>query len=410
MAIPHLSVKILSRSNGQSAIAAASYRSGEAIYNELEKKTHDFTRKQDVLYKEIMSPEGYPDWVHDRQVLWNKVEATEKRKDAQLARNITIALPRELDAEQNKELMHGFIRENFIDQGMIADLCIHNARASDGGKNPHAHILLTMREFNGSGFGKKNREWNDVKLLEKWRDSWEEHVNHHLEKAGHDARISMQSYEKQGLDKEATDHMGPAAAQLEEQGIETAVGNHNRKVKQNNTVRDILQDQLEGEAETDLEAGAAEAVQEEQISPDEAKYQAKLAEIHETQQETLERHFMETLLLDSATGDDRFANEKKKEHDAALTCLSEISISGSSADSQNESDVQTAREKHESALRDYMSTVLHRSVQANVELYSRIERFIDRSREVGRSIFDRFTSWTDRERQREEKQERDHER
>lgn len=408
MAIPHLSVKILSRGNGQSAIAAASYRSGEAIYNELEKKTHDFTRKQDVLHKEIMSPDGMPDWVHDRQALWNKVEATEKRKDAQLARNITVALPRELSDEHNKELIRGFVRENFVDQGMIADVCIHDARASDGGKNPHAHVLLTMREFNGTDFGKKNREWNDIKLLEKWRDSWEEHANRELEKAGLEQRINMKSYEKQGINKEATSHLGPEAAHLEEHGIETEIGNQNRKVKHNNAIREIIQGQ---EAEfiqpdNDLVIEAVEILQEPQIAPPEVQNQAGLKELLEAQQKTLQAHSMEAMWLSSADGDSRFANEKKKEQDAALARLEEINTTTSGGDDR----VQAAREKHESVLRNYMQTVFHRSVQANVELYSRIERFMEKTREVGKGIFDRFTSWTARERQREERKEREYER
>ena len=416
MAIPHLSVKILSRANGQSAIAAASYRSGEAIYNELEKKTHDFTRKQDVLHKEIISPDGLPDWVHDRQTLWNKVEATEKRKDAQPARNINIALPRELSDEQNKELMRGFIHENFVNQGMIADMCIHDARANDGGKNPHAHVLLTMREFNGTGFGKKNREWNDVKLLEKWRDSWEEHANRELAKAGHDSRISMKSYEKQGIDKEATSHLGPEAAHLEEQGIETQIGNQNRKVKQNNAIREIIQGQEEEreQFDSDLDAEVEKPHEEQHNEPPESRFEAKLAEILEAQQKTLHGHSLETLRLSSGDGDSRFANEKKKEQDAALARLEAINTATSGGDDRagagTDSSAQAARERHEGVLRGYMQTVFHRSVQANVELYSRIERFVEKTKEVGKSIFDKFTSWTDREQQKEETKERDYER
>lgn len=244
MAIPHLNVKIITRSAGQSAIASAAYRSGEALYNESEKKTHDYTRKEDVRHTEIMAPSDAPSWVNDRQTLWNTVEAGEKRKDARFARTMTLALPREMDVKQNLELVREYVQNNFVKHGMVADIAIHEARSNDGGKNPHAHIMLTMRDIAPDGFSeKKNRTWDKKELLVSWRDSWEEHTNRHLEMAGHDTRISMQSYETQGKDQVPTIHMGPEASALEEQGIETRRGNRNREITQENARRGSAKEQ-----------------------------------------------------------------------------------------------------------------------------------------------------------------------
>lgn len=238
MAIPHLSAKVISRAQGQSVIAAAAYRSGEALYNQQENKTHDYTRKEDIVFKDILTPEDAPAWAKAREQLWNTVEQTEKRKDAQLARSLTLALPRELDRAQNAALVKAYVVENFVAHGMIADICLHESRANDGGKNPHAHVLLTLREVSSDGFGKKNREWNRTEILANWRNSWESYVNHFLAQAGHDARISMKSFADQGIDKEPTIHIGYVAGNLEKQGIETDRGNRNRKKKHKNTLKE----------------------------------------------------------------------------------------------------------------------------------------------------------------------------
>jgi len=97
-----------------------------------------------------------------------------------VAREVEVALPVELTADQQRELVLGFVRSQLVDAGMVADIAIHHA----DGDNPHAHILLTMRDIGPDGFG-KNRAWNDKQLLEIWREQWAEHTNRALEKAGH---------------------------------------------------------------------------------------------------------------------------------------------------------------------------------------------------------------------------------
>src|SRR5882757_10475620 len=122
MAIYHLSAQIISRKEGRSAVAAAAYRAGENLYDERIGKVFDYTRKQGVEYSEILAPPEAPSWVHDRQSLWNAVERAEKRKDAQLAREIEIGLPRELSKDQQVSLLREFVKTTFVSQGMVADV------------------------------------------------------------------------------------------------------------------------------------------------------------------------------------------------------------------------------------------------------------------------------------------------
>lgn len=248
---PHFDVQVISRRAGQSVVAAAAYRSGEVLTDERAGKTFDYSRKEDVVHAEIMAPAGTPDWANNRAMLWNKVEASEKRKDAQLARNIIAALPRELDQAQNLALMRGYIQENFIAKGMIADFAIHESEAGDGLKNPHAHILITMRPLAGDEFGKKNRDWNHKNTLKGWRHSWEELTNKHLELAGSPERLSLKSYEAQGKNKLPQVHLGEDAGNLEKRGIETKKGNHNRKVQHENALIEILAPEYEAELEVE---------------------------------------------------------------------------------------------------------------------------------------------------------------
>lgn len=193
MAIYHLSAKVISRAGGRSSVAAAAYRSGGWLHDVRQDLAHDYSRKGGVVHAEIMAPENAPDWMHDRDRLWNAVEAVEKRKDAQLAREIEVALPRELDRGARLELLRGFVERAFVDRGMIADIAVHEGKARDGHGQPHAHIMLTMRELTGEGFGKKARDWNAPDLLLGWREAWARDANAALERAGRSERIDHRS-------------------------------------------------------------------------------------------------------------------------------------------------------------------------------------------------------------------------
>lgn len=165
MAIYHLSAKVISRAGGRSSVAAAAYRTAGRLRDDRQGLEHDYSRKGGVVHSEIMAPDNAPDWMRDRDQLWNAVEAVEKRRDAQLAREIEVALPRELDRGARLELLRGFVQREFVDRGMIADVAIHEGKARDGQSQPHAHVMLTMRELTGEGFGKKDRSWNAPDLL-----------------------------------------------------------------------------------------------------------------------------------------------------------------------------------------------------------------------------------------------------
>ncbi len=212
MAIYHLSGSIISRSQGRSAIASAAYRSGEKLSDEKQGVVHDYSKKQDVVFSDVFLPEGAPEEFKNREVLWNAVEKHEKRKDAQLAREFTISLPRELTIEQNKALITEFVSHEFVAKGMIADVCFHNDLLRDGNRQPHAHVMLTLREVNKEGFGKKVRDWNDKELLLQWRESWSNSTNHHLAINGFDAQIDHRSNEARGIELEPQHKIGPSDA------------------------------------------------------------------------------------------------------------------------------------------------------------------------------------------------------
>ncbi|MDQ0216864.1 ATP-dependent exoDNAse (exonuclease V) alpha subunit [Oikeobacillus pervagus] len=156
MAIYHFSAQMISRSKGQSAVAAAAYRSGERLKDERtdERKSYKREMKPETM---ILAPSHASEWVQNRNRLWNEVEASETRKNSQVAREINIALPRELSKPEQIELIRGYVQKEFIEQGMIADVAIHR----DDQENPHAHVMLTTPEISEEGFTVKNRDWNN---------------------------------------------------------------------------------------------------------------------------------------------------------------------------------------------------------------------------------------------------------
>ena len=224
MAIYHLSAKVISRSVGQSAVAAAAYRSASVLTDERTGRTCDYTRKERVDHTEIMAPEHTPAWMRDRGQLWNAVEKAEKRKDAQLAREVEVSLPRELNREQQIELVREFVLAEFVERGMIADVAIHAPPAKDGEEQPHAHILLTQRVLTAEGFGGKERAWNDKEMLGGWRERWAAKANAALENAGRSERIDHRSLRDQGIDREPTIHHGAAVDRMETAGRATDRG------------------------------------------------------------------------------------------------------------------------------------------------------------------------------------------
>lgn len=147
MAIYHLEAKVISRGVGRSAVAASAYMSCSKIYNEYDGVQHDYTRKQGLVYEQVFLPPQAPTEWKDRGVLWNAVEEAEKTKDSRLAREFVVSLPVELDREQNIALISEYVKDNFVADGMCADVCIHDT----DGHNPHAHIMLTVRPLDKNG-------------------------------------------------------------------------------------------------------------------------------------------------------------------------------------------------------------------------------------------------------------------
>ncbi len=159
MAIYHLQAKVIQRSKGRSVIAAAAYRSAEALYDAELGRTQNFLAKSGVVHSEILLPREAPARWLDRETLWNEVTAVERRHDAVLAREIELALPRELSQAEAIALARDFVREQFVARGMVADLNIHWGQAKDGTPQPHAHVLLTMRRIDPAGGVERRREY-----------------------------------------------------------------------------------------------------------------------------------------------------------------------------------------------------------------------------------------------------------
>lgn len=243
MAQYRLSAQVIGRSSGRSVTAAAAYRSGERIVDERTGEIHDYTRKEGVLHAEILAPEGTPDWMHDRAQLWNAVEAVERRKDAQLAREIQLSLPHELTHDERLALVRGYVQDQHVSRGMIADIAMHAPSAHEEAdhRNYHCHVMLTMRALTNDGFGSKAREWNDKELLEQWREEWAHHQNRALELKGVASRVDHRSLEDQGEFREPQVHLGPIATEIERDGRQSHLGDENRAINKRNGQRaDLL--------------------------------------------------------------------------------------------------------------------------------------------------------------------------
>ena len=234
MAIYHFSAKVIGRASGSSAVASAAYRSALRLGDERLGRDHDFTNKTGVVHSEIMLPEVAPDHLSDRATLWNAVEAGEVRKDAQLAREVEFAIPRELSQEQGITLAREFVQREFVDRGMIADLNVHWDRGADGMTKPHAHVMLTMREVGGDGFGAKVRDWNKTEVLQGWREAWAGQVNQRLAELDINARVDHRSLDAQGIDLEPQHKIGAAAARMAGGGLDAdRLDDHARIAREN---------------------------------------------------------------------------------------------------------------------------------------------------------------------------------
>ena len=215
MAIYSFKMENISRGEGKSSVNSAAYRHRKVFfdYRTGEVCGRKTAHKKDLSFAQIFAPEHTPPaLIVDSETLWNAVEASEKRKDARLAKEFKIALPAELTPEQSIELTAAFVLEHFTKQGIIADVVIHDIN----GRNPHIHIMGTTREVLSTGFSKKVREWDKPETLESWRKGWQNICNGFLVLYGHDERIDHRSIRVQ---YEEALEQATAAATNEEKAI-----------------------------------------------------------------------------------------------------------------------------------------------------------------------------------------------
>lgn len=260
MAIYHLRATMISRSAGRSATAAAAYRSAELIVDQRTGLAFDYRARGGVDHVETLAPADAPDWVLDRAALWNAVELVEMRKNSQVAREVRVALPCELDAAQRLQLVRDFCQREFVNRGMVADIALHAPGREGDERNHHAHILLTTREIGPKGFTIKNRDWNAKELLEGWREAWARDTNYALERCGAETRVDHRTLEAQrveaqeraqearergdeaealretvravSLDRQPLPQLSAGAWQLKERGIEVAAVQVWREIKE----------------------------------------------------------------------------------------------------------------------------------------------------------------------------------
>ena len=284
MAIYRCEFKIISRGSGHRACAAAAYRAGEKIMDERYGATHDYTRKTGVAASFILAPENAPDWMSNRAELWNAVEAVERRKDAQLCREVLLSLPHELTDDQREALVRQFVRDQFVSKGMVADVNIHTHSPSGDERNDHAHILLTTRTLTASSFGPKERSWNSRDFVHDTREAWADAQNRTFEVLGLDLRVDHRSLADQGIDREPEPKLGQHATEAIRNGEPEKA---DRVVQQHETVmeRNAERERLKNERDViDLALARLEKAKGER---DQAEF-AGLAVVHAQQMRNLQ--------------------------------------------------------------------------------------------------------------------------
>ena len=253
----------IKRSAGQSAVAAAAYRSGEKLHSEYYGEDSDYTRKGGVVCSEILLPSHAPPEYAGRETLWNAVEKAERGKKAQLAYSFDIALQNEFSLEENIALARQFLLENFVSRGMVVDFAVHQPDKEDGGiPNPHFHVMCPIRPIEPDGrWGNKQRreyvldeygerirdeagnyvfnavpttDWGKPETLEAWRQVWAGLCNAKFAEKELDCRIDHRSYVRQGVEQIPTVHEGVSVRAMEKKGIPTDKGDFNRWVRSAN--------------------------------------------------------------------------------------------------------------------------------------------------------------------------------
>lgn len=299
MAIYHFSIKAFSRSKGQSATAAAAYRSGTIVTDRRTGEVHDFTRKGRVDHAEIVMPRQAGAWQPDRSELWSAAELAENRKDSCVAREHQVALPIELTPGEAVRLAQRYARLIAELHGCAVDFAIHD----QSGRNPHVHLLCTTREANPDGLGAKcDRERAGRKRskdLADHRRLWADVVNAALAEAGHTVRVDHRSLKDQGIEREPTIHEGPAVTAARRRGDADGL----ERAEHNDAVRQLAQVEAAIEAEQEAERTrqaaelrqrmAAELAERRAQEQARADALAKAAEMRQQMQAELQRQAQE---------------------------------------------------------------------------------------------------------------------
>lgn len=293
MAIYHFSIKAFSRSKGQSATAAAAYRSGTVVTDRRTGEVHDFSRKQRVSHQEIVMPTRAGAWQPDRSELWSAAELAEKRKDACVAREHEVGLPIELTPGESVRLAQRYARLIAELHGCAVDIGIHDL----GGRNPHVHLLCTTREAGPDGLGEKcDRERAGRKRskdLADHRRLWADVVNAALAEAGHTVRVDHRSLKDQGIDRPAQIHEGPAVTAARRRGDADGLerAEHNDRLRELNALRAAL-----AEVDAEIEAEQARRAEEARQAAERAESE-QLAAQERLRAEQAERRRLEAELL-----------------------------------------------------------------------------------------------------------------
>lgn len=336
MANYHFSAKVISRANGSHACASLAYRTAERVYDEREQCFYDYrAREHSVEYSQTLVPENAPERFRDAHVLWNEVEAAERRRDAQLAREVEFSLPRELERWEQVELSRDFVQREFVDRGMCATYAIHTDEQE---RNPHCHVMLTTREVDEDGFHAKNRDWNKRELVEQWRERYAQEQNRALERAYERERtpehersyVDHRSYREQDrerepeLVREPTEHMGYERAAIERQERErceelgreyepvTDMGKRNQERQERNDWRERMQERIQ-EIKREIER-SIERVQE------------RVREMHERMQERQRERQREREYKRERTHERKYEREPERERERTPERVQERTI------------------------------------------------------------------------------------
>jgi len=246
----HCSVKPVSRSAGRSVVAAAAYRIGERLYDERTQTTHDYRRRGGVEASFTIAPANAPEWASDPAQLWNAAETAENRSNSRTAREIELALPSSVSAEEREQIARDFAEHLVNRYGVSVMVALHEPSKHGDDRNHHAHILMTTRRMDADGLGNKTRELDDQKQgkVEVFhiREYAADLINEALAKAGHDERIDHRSFKDRGIEQIPTEHLGHEAAAMERKGKKSRKGERNREVKEaNQTTGALIQEREE---------------------------------------------------------------------------------------------------------------------------------------------------------------------